>query len=141
LAADATELVDAGIRADVCAVCDEDVAGERGGVGHNHAVADQTIMRDVRLRHDEAVVACACERAAARSAAVNGDELAYAVAATQARLGRLASVFQILRSETDGDEREDVRLVADVCAPIKHTMAVEAHAVAKGDFVADDAEG
>src|SRR5687767_3552353 len=48
------ELMYAGVRADVCPILDHDVAGESSGIGHNHAIADQTIVRDVRLGHDQA---------------------------------------------------------------------------------------
>ena len=57
LAPDAAELVDAGVGADVRAVFDLDVPGERGGVRHDYPAADEAVVRDVRLRHDEAVVA------------------------------------------------------------------------------------
>ena len=57
LSAHAAELVDAGVSADVRAVFDLDVAGERGGVRHDYTVAYPTVVRDVGLRHDETVVA------------------------------------------------------------------------------------
>ena len=57
LAADTTELMYAGIGADVGAVCDEHVAGQGGGVGHDYVVANQTVMRHMRLGHEETIVA------------------------------------------------------------------------------------
>ncbi len=46
-----------GISADVRAVFDHDVSGERRGIRHDHAVADQAVVCDVRLGHDQTIVA------------------------------------------------------------------------------------
>src|SRR5215203_5351914 len=77
--ADAAELVHTGIRANVSAVLDHYMTGEGGSVCHDDAVADQAVVRDVRLGHDEAVVADSREHSAAGSSPVNGDEFAYLV--------------------------------------------------------------
>src|SRR5918993_139766 len=138
LAPDAAELVDARVGADVRAVGDFDVAGERGGVSHDDAVADAAVVRDVRLGHDEAVVADGGEHPAALRAAVDGDELAYLAATADARLRRLAPVLQVLRREADGDEGEDVRVVADLGAPLDDAVRVEPHALAEPHLFADD---
>src|SRR6266481_4088871 len=76
LAAHPAELVHARVGADVRPVSDSDMTGESRGVGHDYLVAEKAIVRDVRLRHDEAVVAGFCDPAAARRAAMNRHELA-----------------------------------------------------------------
>ena len=48
---DGTEGADDGV------VLDDDVAGERGGVGEDAAVADVGVVADVDVGHDEAAVA------------------------------------------------------------------------------------
>ena len=80
LFADTTELVHAGIRADVRAILNHDMPCERGRICHNDTIADQTIVRDVRLGHDETVVTKPREHSATRSAPVNCDELANLIA-------------------------------------------------------------
>src|SRR2546423_6242366 len=93
LASYAAELVHAGIRANVCAVCEFNVACERCAVRHDDAVAQTAVVRDVRLRHYEAIVANLCEHPAAFCAAMNGDELAYGVSFSYSSLRRLAPIF------------------------------------------------
>ena len=79
------------------------MARECGCIGHDHAVADQAVVSNVGLGHDQAVVADFGEHAAAGSAAVNGDEFTYLVALADVRFGGLAFVLQILRRQSDGD--------------------------------------
>jgi len=113
LFADATKLVHAGIRADVRAILDYDVTRERGRVCHDDAIADQAIVRNVGLGHDQTIVADPREHSAPGGATMNRDELADVVALANNRLRGLAFVFQILRRETDGDEWKDVRAGID----------------------------
>src|SRR5437773_9957379 len=75
-AADATELMHAGIRADIRAVIDSDVTSERSCVGHNHVIANESIVRDVSLGHNESVIADLRQPSSASSATMDGDELA-----------------------------------------------------------------
>src|SRR5690242_21781912 len=129
----------AGVRADVRAVFDNHVAGECRRVGHDHAVADEAIVRDVGLGHDQAVVADARDHAAARGAAMNGDKLANLVACADARFGWFAFVFEILRREADRNEGKDVCLGTDRRASVDDYVRLEPHLVADYDLVADDA--
>src|ERR1041385_7809500 len=79
LLADTAKLMHTRISADVRAIFNTDVSGECGGVGHDDAIADDTVVRDVRLGHDQTVVAQAGQHASARRAAMNGDEFTYLV--------------------------------------------------------------
>ena len=78
---DAAELVHARIGADRREVLDGDVAAERRGVAEDRVVADVAVVRDVRVGHEQVVVADRRDAAAARRAAMDGDELAEDVAA------------------------------------------------------------
>ena len=100
-APDAAILVHAGIGADVRLFFYSDMAGKRGAVGHDHAGADHTVVGDVRLGHDQTIVASLREHAAALRPTMNGNELANAISLANARLRRLAFVFQILGRESD----------------------------------------
>src|SRR5947209_11633334 len=139
LAAHAAELMHAGVSAHVRAVFDLHVARERCAVRHDNAIPQVAVMRDVRLRHDQAVVTYLSEHTAAFCAAMYGDKLAYAVAATHARLRGLALVLQILRCQAYRNEGKDVRVVAYHGSPINDAVRVEPHAFAQSYFVADDA--
>src|SRR5207244_944533 len=85
-APDAAILVHAGIGADVRLFFYSDMAGKRGAVGHDHAGADHTVVGDVRLGHDQTIVASLREHAAALRPTMNGNELANAISLANARL-------------------------------------------------------
>ena len=72
-------------------VLDDDVTAERRRVAEDGVVADVAIVRDVRVRHEHVVIADLRDPAAARGAAVNGDELAEHVAVADRQPGRLAA--------------------------------------------------
>jgi hypothetical protein len=55
------------------------MAGERCCIGHNYTITHQTIVRDVRLGHDEAVISDLCEHSAAGGAAMDRHKLANLV--------------------------------------------------------------
>ena len=111
--------------------------GERRGVGHDHVVADQAIVRDVCLRHEEAIVAGAGDAATARRAAVNGDEFANAIATANLSLSFFAGKLQVLRRQTNRDKRIDVCFITDARATVDHTVRIDAHAVAEFNVVAN----
>src|ERR1044071_6332619 len=113
LFADATKLVHAGISADVRTIFNDDMSCQCRGVCHDHAISDQAIVCDVCLGHDQTIVASPCQHAATGGAAMNRDELAYVVARADPRFGWFTLVLQILRSETDRDERKYVRARTD----------------------------
>src|ERR1043166_8112872 len=122
LFANAAELMDTGVSTDVRAILDHDVARERRSISHDDAVADQAIVRDMRLGHDEAIVADACDHAAACGAAMNRNELTDLISCADARLRRFAFVLEILRREADRDKRKNVRLITNRSAAIDDTV-------------------
>jgi hypothetical protein len=120
--AHATELMHAGIGADVCAIFDDDVAGERGGIRHDYTITDQAIVSDVGLGHDQTIVTDARQHPATGSAAMDRYELAYVVVRTDLRFGWFAFVLQILRSESNRDEGKHVRACSDGSASVDDAM-------------------
>ncbi len=62
---DAAELMDARERADRRVVADLDVAGQRRGVGEDDPASDVGVVRDVRVGHEQVVVADPRDPAAA----------------------------------------------------------------------------
>ncbi len=105
-------------------------SGKRRTICHNHFIADMTIMRDVRLRHNQTIVANLREHSAALRAAMNSDKFAYRTAPPDACFGRLAAVFQVLRCKADRNERIDMRVVANMRATINDAVRFEPHVVA-----------
>src|SRR5882724_4133521 len=122
LAADAAELMHAGISPDVCAVFDAHMAGQGRRVSHNDVVANQTIMGDVRLGHQEAVIANFGDPAAAGGAAMNRHKLTDARAAANLSLSFLTREFQILRRQSNRYKRIQMRFITNTRAAVDHTM-------------------
>ena len=128
-----------GVRADVRAIFYTHVSRKCGSVGHDDAVADYTIVSDMRLGHDQTIVARLRQHAAARCSAVDRHELANLVSLSDARLGRFAFVLQILRGQPDRDKREDLSFRANHGPAIDDAMRFQPHAVAEFHFGADGA--
>src|SRR2546423_8846044 len=122
LAADAAKLMHAGISPDVCAVFDAHVPGQGRCVGHDDVVANQTIMGDVRLGHDEAVITNFGDPAAAFGAAMNRHKFADARTAANLSLSFLTREFQILRRQSNRYKRKQLRFLTNPRAAFDHTM-------------------
>ena len=91
--ANAAKLMNTRIRAHACFVCDLDVAGECGGVCHDYLAAELAIVGDVGLCHQQIAVADPRHPAAARRAAMDGNEFANMIAFADLGPGRFAGVF------------------------------------------------
>src|SRR5690349_24579561 len=103
--------------------------GERGSVRHDHMVANQAIVRDVRLRHQKTPITDLCDAATAFSAAMNGDKFPNSVATADHCLRLFACKFQILRWQTDRDKRVDVRLITDHSAPFNDAVRINSNSI------------
>src|SRR5260221_7757833 len=75
------------------------VTPERHAVREHRVAADPHIMRNMHVGHHQVVVADGSDETAAFGSTVDGDELAYSIAASDASLGPFAAVFQILRRD------------------------------------------
>src|SRR5690606_21305259 len=104
-------------------------------------VADDAIMRDMRIGHDPVVVADLGDAPILQRAAVDGRVLAYRVAMADHEACRLARVFLVLRRIAYGGELKDVVVFADRRRPFDHGMRLDARAAADLDVVADDGKG
>src|ERR1043166_270480 len=101
-----------GICSDASLVCDLDVARERCGICHYDLAAELAIVSNVRLRHEQIAVADTCHAAAALSAAMYSYKLSDLIAFSDLGACRLATIFQVLRSESDRNEWKYMRAVA-----------------------------
>src|SRR3954464_92574 len=101
--------------ADRCPLLNDDVSGERGIVGHDDVVTHKTIVRDVRVSHEQAVAAELREATATGSPAVDGDALADLIVITDLKARLLAFELQVLRFHPERDEWENSIIVADLC--------------------------
>ena len=71
----------------------DNMAGERDAVGENISAADDAIVRDMHLRHEQIVVADLRQSAAACGPSMDRHCLAYLIAFADLGLGGLAFVF------------------------------------------------
>ena len=82
-------------------VLDHDVAAERGAVGDDVTIAEEAIMGDVALHHQEILIAHPGHHAAACGPWIERNILAYRVTIADQKLARFALIFEILRRVTD----------------------------------------
>ena len=71
-------------------------------------IAERAVVRDVRVGHEQIVIADARHALIADGAAVDGAELADHVAIADLQARRLAGVFLVLRRLADRGELEDL---------------------------------
>ena len=112
MASDAAELVDRGESPDHGVVGDLDVSGQGAVVREDDAIADDAVVRDVRV--GEEVPPAADDRfRAGQGAAVHRAEFAEGVAVADFEKGRLAFVFEVLRFLSDRRVSEKEIAAAD----------------------------
>src|SRR5271165_4793314 len=74
-----------------------DMAGERSGIDEHHMIADEAVVPDMRIGHDENVAADAGDTATFRGTAVDGDAFADDVVVTHLQPRYLAREGHVLR--------------------------------------------
>ncbi len=102
------------------------MTGEGSRVRQDATIADDRVMPDMHVSHDEAARADA--RGARTGSARDGHVLANVIIIAHFKPGRLAPVLQVLRGYANA--REWCKAVAIACAqmPVKHHMRHQ-HAV------------
>src|ERR1043166_8410986 len=96
LTADATELMNAGIGAYVCAFFNDYMTRKRRRIGHDHVVANQAIVSNVCLGHQKAIIADAGDASSTLRAAVDRYKFANPCAAANFSFSYLTREFKIL---------------------------------------------
>ena len=99
--ADTAELMDGTECTDRGEVADLHVAGQRGVVGEDCIRTDVTVVRHVRVSHEEILPADGGCSAASGRPAIHGDEFAKDVVIADGQLGALAAILEILRRTSD----------------------------------------
>src|SRR5262249_47469697 len=107
---------------------------------HDHIVADRTIVGDVGLSHQKAIVAYSGQSATSCGTTVDRNELAYMISSTDVDRSGFAAIFQVLWRETDRSKRIHVGAVANVSLAVDHDVRFQAHIVAEDHVIADNAK-
>src|SRR5262245_37805820 len=110
---DAHELVDGGCAAKDDPIAHCDVTAKHGVIGHDHVVADVTIMADMGADHEEAAVADAREPAAVLGPEVHGDVFADVAVGADLEPRRSAAIADRLRRCAERRERIDLGARSD----------------------------
>ena len=103
---DADKVMDRAQRSHHRPLSDRDVAAQGRGIGQDDVVADDAIVRDMGVGHDQRVAANAGQSAALDGAAVDGDKLANLVVVADLEARRFAGVGDVLRRHADRTRRE-----------------------------------
>jgi hypothetical protein len=122
---DSRELVHGRESADGGPLFDGDVSGECGGVGHDDVVADEAVVSDMCVGHDEAMTADLRELAAFDGAAMDGDVFADLVMVADLEASGFTFVGKILRAHADDGEREDAIVAAELCGSLEYDVGDE----------------
>src|SRR6266404_4199245 len=125
------KLVNPRVRPNVCTVFNSYMSGQCRGIRHYHVVPDDTVMRKVRLRHNQTIITQRGQHTAAFGAAVYRDKLSNSISFTDPGFRWLAFIFQVLRCKTDRHERKDNGVFANKRASLNHHMGLQAHSVIK----------
>ena len=137
----AAELVDRAEGADLGVIFDGDVAGESGAVDENGVIADEAIVGDVRVGHDQVMAADAGDGAAFDRAAIDRTEFAEFIFVADFEGNALAPVSEVLRVAADDGERIHMIFLAEARRPLNYRVMIEAAAVAEFDLVANHCVG
>ena len=138
--ADLAELVDTGVARHDHPVAELHVSRERGAVRQDALAADDAVVGDVRVRHEQAVVADRGHATPADRAAVDGAEFAEHVAVADLEPGRLAGVLAVLRGVADRGELEHARVAAERGRSLDHRVGSDRAARADAHAGTDDRE-
>ena len=114
---DANKMVHRTKRAHSSPFFHDDMASQSCGVGEDNVVADYAIVRNMRVGHDERVIADAGEASTLCGAAIDGDKFADGVVVADFKARRFAFVTQVLRGESDRRKRKKAISRADRCGP------------------------
>src|SRR5690349_7217048 len=131
--------MDTRVSTDIRSIADENMSSERGRIRHDYSITNQAIMRDVCLRHDQAIISDPGEHSTACRAAMNRDKLPDLISSSNSGFGRLTFVFQVLRSQTNRDKGKDVSLGADGGTAVNYTVRFKADSIFDFHVIANDA--
>lgn len=111
--ADTHELVHRAKRPDHSPFFHRDMARERSPVDQHGVIADDTIVPNVRVRHDERMAADASGSSAFFGSAIERDALANDIVVANRDCSLLAAVGDVLRLAANGAKREESIVGAD----------------------------
>jgi hypothetical protein len=105
------------------------MAGQRGGVRHDDAIAEDAVVSNMGLGHDQAIVTYQSSHPPAGGPPVNRYKFANLVSTADLSLGGLPSIFQILRRQSYRNERKDMCTVPNPGPAFNYAVGIQSNAV------------
>jgi hypothetical protein len=136
--AESHELVDPGEPTNDDAITDDHVPGQRRTVGEYAPITNQGVVTDVRVCHEQILIADPGYHPAATRSWLKSHALPDDVAITDDQLARLTSVLQVLRNCTNRRELKERISIADRSMPLNHNMRTNVIIATKNHIRADN---
>ena len=137
VASDAAELVHGAKGSDTRVIIDVDVPGERGSIRENRVTANDAIVGNVRIGHEQIVAADPRDSASLRRAAADRRKLTKVVCISHHKFGSLAVEFQILRIPADRAKRIENIFPPNTRRPANDGVRLEHALLSEFDPVSD----
>ena len=141
VAPDPEELADGRVAAEDHVVLDDAVAREGHSVREDGAVPDDAVVCNVRVRHEEVVVADDGRLVPRDGSAMDRAELTEDVPVADHERRRLALVLEVLRRPAERGQLEDPVVLADRRGALDHGMRADGRTRSDRDVGADDRVG
>ena len=138
--ADIAALMDQSAAREDRIVADIHVAGYLDTVAEHTVIADRAVMPDMRLRHDEGIVAYAGDTFRA-DASIDDDMLADLVVVADYDIASLLLPAEVLRSGRYYGVFEDLVAIAEPCSGSEAGIGMYDAVVADLDILVDEGEG
>src|SRR5262245_35779522 len=122
-------------------ILDVHVPRQRRGVGEDRMAAHLAVVGHVRGGHEQVLVADRRRASAARRSGVDGAILPELIVPPDAHARPLATVFEILRLEAHGAEREEAAGLADLGVALNDDVGEQLAPRPQADAFPDHAEG
>jgi hypothetical protein len=107
------------------------VSAQRRSIGQDHVISDPAIVRDVRVCHDQRMVAHSRQSPALHCSTVDSDKFPDLVVISDLESRRLTRVGQVLRSHADGAKREESIVRTDRSRPFDNDVRHQVAALAQ----------
>ena len=131
------KVVDRAKSADRGPLLDDNVAAKRRRIGENDVIANDAIVRNVGICHDERVAAHVGEPAALYGATIDSGELADHIVISYFEPGCFARITHVLRCEPDRAKGKELIMCADPARAFHHNVRNELTCLAQFNLRTD----
>ena len=134
---DSAKLMHSGESANSRIVLDNDVPGQGCRVGHDDVIAENAIMSNMCVDHEEIVIPNQGPTAALGCSPVHCDIFSKYVVIANYQLGVFPLVFEVLRRQPNRAIGIKLTVLADLRASVDHHVRSYLATLPEGDMIAD----